>query len=316
MIVSAVLVVAVVALIVVRRRRRKGRYVQCTQKHPTGFVKYHEHTETMQKSALEPVKSSEPAKSVGVLRFKGDVRASTRHSMSRCIDEILLNQEKLSEVVLVVESPGGSVTDYGHVYAEIQRLRASGLKITACVDAVAASGGYLICLPANEIIAAPFSMVGSIGVVSFIPNIRKLLEKNNVEPRTFTAGDFKRTVTLTDDATPEQVDRYKQQLELIHDQFKDALKQNRPQVELAKVATGEAWLAKTTVEKNLGLVDRLGTSAAYLLEKNKVQALVEFREEIPQGRLKWISRLRGFVLELVRDAWANEASDPSYGIHL
>ena len=136
MIVSAVLVVAVVALIVVRRRRRKGRYVQCTQKHPTGFVKYHEHTETMQKSALEPVKSSEPAKSVGVLRFKGDVRASTRHSMSRCIDEILLNQEKLSEVVLVVESPGGSVTDYGHVYAEIQRLRASGLKITACVDAV------------------------------------------------------------------------------------------------------------------------------------------------------------------------------------
>src|SRR5206468_984178 len=122
-------------------------------------------------------------------------------------------------------------------------------------------------------VASPFATVGSIGVVSFIPNIRRLLENFKIEPRTFTAGDYKRTVTLTDDATPEQVAHYKQQLELVHEQFKLALSRHRPQVKLDQVATGEAWLAATTVEKNFGLVDELKSSSEYLLDLNRSRDL-------------------------------------------
>jgi serine protease SohB len=147
-------------------------------------------------------------------------------------------------------------------------------------------------LPAHKILAAPFAMVGSIGVVSFVPNIRRLLQKLNIEPRTFTAGNFKRTVTFTDDASPEEVDHYRQQLALIHAQFKTALKKYRPQVDVDQVATGEAWLASSTVEKNLGLVDGLRVSSDYLLELNREKCLVHLSRKKPdKGLLRaWLRK--------------------------
>lgn len=259
-----------------RRRRKKLCVFPSSQKHPTGFVKYHPRTETKVRQTLG---EDDDAKAVAVLRFKGDLQASARFSLSRLIDEVLLNKESFVEVVLKVESPGGSVTDYGHAYAEVRRLADAGMRLTVCVDTVAASGGYLMSLPAHQILAAPFAMVGSIGVVSFVPNLRKLLQKLNIEPRTFTAGDYKRTVTMTDDATPEQVERYREQLQLIHDQFKQALTQHRPNVDVTKVATGEAWLASTSVAKDLKLVDALRVSSDYLLDLNRRHDLVEFSEK-------------------------------------
>jgi serine protease SohB len=129
-------------------------------------------------------------------------------------------------------------------------------------------------------------MVGSIGVVSFVPNIRKLLEKLNIEPRTFTAGNFKRTVTLTDDASPEEIAHFQNQLTLIHNQFKDSLKKHRPQVDIEKAATGDAWLAQTSQQLGLNLVDRIQVSSDYLLELNRSQDLIEFSfKPAPQNKL-------------------------------
>lgn len=283
----AILVLCLISLLILRKRRRKRLKIQGHLEHPGGFLKYHRNTDIRIKRALKlKAAKNEKSLSLAVLDFKGDIKASERKSLSHLIDEIILNKEKFAEVVLKVESPGGSVTEYGHVYGEVSRLRANKIPLTVCIDSVAASGGYLMSLPADKILAAPFAMVGSIGVVSFVPNIRKLLEKLLIEPRTFTAGDFKRTVTLTDEAKPEEVARYKEQLQLIHDQFKKALKTYRPNVDLAVVATGEAWLAATTLEKNLGLVDELRISADYLLEKNREYDLVEFIEKEPKKALR------------------------------
>jgi serine protease SohB len=263
-----------------KRKKKKACIRQSGQKHDAGFLKYHSHTKVEVKKSLHKLESKkEDHKSIAVLTFKGDMRASQNAAFSHVIDEVCLNKDSFSEVVVLVDSPGGSVTDYGQSYSLMQRLRDAGLSLTVCVDTVAASGGYLMSLPAHKIVAAPFAMVGSIGVLSFVPNIRKLLEKYNIEPRTFTAGEFKRTVTLTDNATPEQVKRYEDQLTLIHNQFKAVIAKYRPSVDLSKAATGEAWLAQATMDLNLGLVDELCSSSEYLLKRNENADLVFFEEK-------------------------------------
>ena len=167
--------------------------------------------------------SQDSQKPLAVLTFRGDVRAKHHDTFSRMIDEVVLNKEKLSEVVVRMTSPGGMVSQYGHVLAEMERIRAAGLPLTVCVDVVAASGGYLASLPATKILAAPFAVVGSVGVVAFVPNFRDFLTSHRIQPRTFTAGKYKRTVTLTDDANPEEVERFQAQLESIHVQFRELL---------------------------------------------------------------------------------------------
>jgi serine protease SohB len=267
------LLVCVLGIRLLRKKRRRSRIIQQSKLHESGLTLYHASTLVHVKLPLTVQKTE---RRVAVLDFKGDLKASERWGLSALIDEIVLNSGCFEEVLLKVESPGGAVAEYGFVYAELERIRerAPKLRLTVCVDTVAASGGYLMSLPAHQIFAAPFAMVGSIGVVSFVPNIRKLLQQLKIEPRTYTAGNYKRTVTLTDDASEEDVAHYKQQLTLIHEQFKCALKKYRPHVDLDLVATGEAWLASSTVEKSLGLVDALRVSSDYLLELNRDRSLL------------------------------------------
>lgn len=266
-----------------RQKKRKKQIHKSGEKHSTGYLKYHSETETRVKKAFHPAKDSAASKAIAVIHFKGDLRASANHQLSHLIDEVILNVDKISELVVHVDSPGGSVMDYGHSFALIERARTAGMQLTVCVDVVAASGGYLMSLPAHKILAGPFAMVGSIGVVSFIPNIRKLLEKYDVEPRTFTAGDYKRTITMTDNATPEQAEHYQQTLQLIHDQFKSMIAKYRPQVDLARAATGEAWLAQNSMDLKLGLVDQIISSSEYLLRANQENDLVFFTEKTPKS---------------------------------
>ena len=171
------------------------------------------------------------------------------------------------------------VSQYGHVLSEMQRLRETTLPLTVCIDVVAASGGYLASLPATKIVAAPFAVVGSVGVVAFVPNIRELLSQFRIRPRTFIAGKYKRTVTLTDDASPEEVARFQGQLESIHRQFRNLVVEYRPQAKMEEVETGDHWTAKESIELNLGLVDELSTSADYLLRANRDRDIIEFSQK-------------------------------------
>jgi serine protease SohB len=217
-------------------------------------------------------------KVVAVIAFKGDLRAKEHVTLANLVDEVEVNAENIAEVVVCVESSGGMVAQYGHAFSQMERIRNLGLSLTVCVDVVAASGGYLMSIPANKIIAAPFSFIGSIGVLAFVPNIRKLLTNLDINPRTFTAGRYKRTVSLTDEATPEEVARFQAQLEAIHGMFGAAVAKYRTQVKVEEVTTGEHWTAAETLEKNLGLVDELGDSNAYLLKRNMTHDLVHISQ--------------------------------------
>jgi len=287
----AILILALIALIIIfwqRRRRKQGTYR--LTKDFTGLWRYHSDTEFERKVAYENQLSKSKSrkerkaekkaaagssdKGIAVLTFDGDVRAKQHKGFAKLVDEVLLNREELCEVVVVITSPGGMVSQYGHVYAEMERIRNTGVSLTVCIDVVAASGGYLMSLPANKIIAAPFSVVGSVGVVAFVPNIRNFLTDHNIQPRTFTSGKYKRTVTLTDDASPDEVARFQSQLETIHRLFLDAVKKYRPAAKMEEVETGQYWSAQESLELGLGLVDEIATSHDYLLQRNKTHDLV------------------------------------------
>jgi serine protease SohB len=136
--------------------------------------------------------------------------------------------------------------------------------MTVAVDKVAASGGYMMACVADKIIAAPFSIIGSIGVVAQLPNFHKLLKRNDIEFEQHTAGEFKRTLTMFGENDDKARQKFRQDLEEIHGHFKAFIARFRPALDLDKVATGEHWLG--TQAKELGLVDALGTSDDYLLE--------------------------------------------------
>jgi serine protease SohB len=119
---------------------------------------------------------------VFVLTFQGDIRATAVKRLAAEVSAVLgVARKGVDEVVVRVESPGGSVTGYGLAASQLLRLRDSGVALTACVDQVAASGGYLMACAADKIISAPFAITGSIGVVAQVPNVHRLLQKNSID---------------------------------------------------------------------------------------------------------------------------------------
>ena len=202
-----------------------------------------------------------------VINFSGDVEASYLKHLVKKIDAILDVATDKDEVILNLKSPGGLVNAYGLASAQLARIREKGIKLTVCVDEVAASGGYLMACVANKIVAAPFAYIGSIGVVASLPNFHRLLDKYDVDYEQITAGQYKRTVTMFGENTDEGREKFKQELEDIHNRFKQVVTNYRPQLQdkIDDVATGEHWLAKDAL--NLGLVDEIATSDSYIARR-------------------------------------------------
>ena len=199
-----------------------------------------------------------------VLDFEGDTGASAAQALQEEVTAIVHAKRTGDRVLVRLESPGGSVNDYGYAAGQLQRLRDAGIPLVAAVDRVAASGGYLMAAVANEIIASPFAYVGSIGVVSVVPNFHKLLKTNDVDVDYYTAGNHKRSVTMFGENTEEGRKKYLSELSAIHEQFKAVVARFRPSIDIQKVATGEFWLAESAL--SLGLVDRLQLSSDYILK--------------------------------------------------
>lgn len=204
-------------------------------------------------------------KNVYVLDFEGDIRASAVSSLREEITTILsvIKPEK-DEVVVKLSSAGGMVHAYGLASSQIKRIRDRGIPLTICVDKVAASGGYMMACVANKLLAAPFAVVGSIGVVAQLPNFHRLLKKHDIDYETLTAGEYKRTLTLFGENTDKGRAKFTEELEDTHQLFKAFIQENRPQVDVEEVATGEVWLGQRALDKKL--VDELKTSDEYLLE--------------------------------------------------
>ena len=166
------------------------------------------------------------------------------------------------ELLLRVESPGGLVHGYGLAASQLQRIRDANVPLTIAVDKVAASGGYMMACVGNRIIAAPFAVIGSIGVLAQLPNFHRLLKKNDIDFELFTAGEYKRTVTMFGENTDKGREKFSEELEETHELFKEFVSANRPALDIARVATGEIWYGRKALE--VGLIDELQTSDAFV----------------------------------------------------
>lgn len=193
-----------------------------------------------------------------LIDFKGDIRASAVAALREEITAILQVAQPGDAVLLRLESPGGMVNRYGLAAAQLLRLRDAKLPLTAMVDTVAASGGYLMAAAADKIVASPFALIGSIGVIAQLPNFHRWLQARNIDWEQFTAGQYKRTVTVFGENTDDGRAKLREELEEIHARFRDFVQQRRAQLDMDQVGTGEAWLGSQALE--LGLVDELATS--------------------------------------------------------
>ncbi|RTZ79834.1 MAG: protease SohB [SAR324 cluster bacterium] len=221
---------------------------------------------------------------VYVLTFIGSIMASEVEQLRDQISFLLQIAQPADEIVVRLTSPGGAVPQYGLASSQLERLKQAGLRCVVCVDTVAASGGYMMAAVADKIIAAPFAIIGSIGVVAGIPNFHRVLQKNEVDYHLFTAGKYKRTVTPFTEVTDEGKQKLQDDITAIHEAFKRLIKEGRPDVDIEEIATGEYWLASQAKEK--GLVDEIMTSDDYLGSKLDDCEVIEITTETEQNRIE------------------------------
>jgi len=197
-----------------------------------------------------------------VMNFDGDLKASASKDLREEISAVLSVARPGDEVLVRLESGGGMVHSYGFAASQLQRIRDAGIQLTVAVDKVAASGGYMMACVANRIIAAPFAVIGSIGVLAQIPNFHRLLRKANVDFEQLTAGEYKRTLTMFGENTDKDRAKLQEDIEDTHVLFKDFVSAHRQQVDINEVATGEVWYGSRAIER--GLVDELQTSDSFV----------------------------------------------------
>ncbi|PCI70760.1 MAG: protease SohB [Gammaproteobacteria bacterium] len=215
---------------------------------------------------------------VFVINFDGDVEASAVENLREEITAIISIADPKDEVVVCLESPGGMVHSYGLAASQLTRIKAANLKLVIVVDQVAASGGYMMACVGDEILAAPFAILGSIGVVAELPNFHRLLKHNKVDYEQHTAGEFKRTITMFSENTEAGRKKFKQELEETHDLFKSFIAENRPSLDIDKVATGEHWYGTQALD--LGLIDGITTSDDYIVKASENNQVFEISYQI------------------------------------
>ena len=243
---------------------------------------------TIREKLKDGLKSEEVLKQhsncVYVLTFIGSIMAPEVEQLRDQISFLLQIAQPADEIVVRLTSPGGAVPQYGLASSQLERLKQAGLRCVVCVDTVAASGGYMMAAVADKIIAAPFAIIGSIGVVAGIPNFHRVLQKNEVDYHLFTAGKYKRTVTPFTEVTDEGKQKLQDDITAIHEAFKRLIKEGRPDVDIEEIATGEYWLASQAKEK--GLVDEIMTSDDYLGRKLDDCEVIEITTETEQNRIE------------------------------
>lgn len=227
------------------------------------------------KSASKADEAKDKKKNLFVVDFNGSPMAKEVETLRKEITAILCIANEGDEVLVKVESGGGVVHGYGLAASQLKRIRDKGLKLTISIDKVAASGGYMMACVADKVIAAPFAIVGSIGVIAQLPNFNKLLKKNDIDFEMHTAGQFKRTLTVFGENTDEGREKFQGELEEVHKMFKTFVSENRSNIDIDQVATGEYWYG--TKAKELNLVDDIQTSDDFLMSANESFTLFKLK---------------------------------------
>lgn len=232
-----------------------------------------------------------PEKRVYVLNFDGDINASQTEMLREEVTALLQTATPQDEVVIRLESPGGVVHGYGFAASQLMRIRERSIPLTICVDKVAASGGYMMACVGNKVLAAPFAILGSIGVVAQLPNFYRVLKKYDVDYKEYTAGEFKRTVGVMTEITPDKESHFQSRLHDTHTLFKNFVLKFRPQLDIHQVATGDYWFGEEA--KKLGLVDQIMTSDDYLLSFGKDTPIFELNYKVKHTFAEKISDIMG-----------------------
>ena len=233
-----------------------------------------------------------------VLDFDGDIRASGVSSLREEITALLTVAAEDDEVLVRLESAGGTIHGYGLAASQLQRIRDKGLRLTVAVDKVAASGGYMMACVANRIIAAPFAVIGSIGVLAQLPNFYRFLKKHDIDFEQIAAGKYKRTLSLFGENTDEDRRKMKEELEEAHELFKQFVKENREVVDVEKIATGEYWYGKKALD--LKLVDDIRTSDDFLYQAAHEADIYQL-EYVRRRPL--LERITGSTVRLFQDSY-------------
>ena len=219
-----------------------------------------------------------------VIDLAGDIKATEAAALRAIITAILMEAREGDRVLIRLENAGGLVHEHGLAASQLTRLRAKEIPLIVAVDKVAASGGYLMAVVAHRILAAPFAVVGSIGVVAQLPNFHRVLERHGVDYELHTAGDYKRTLSLFGENTEAGREKLRQQLEETHSLFKEFIRDYRPGLDLAQVATGEYWHGSQAL--NLGLIDAIQTSDDFLLAAAAESDLYQLSYAAPKKPLE------------------------------
>lgn len=294
--VTVVVAIAVVLMLVVRARgQRQQRGARLHVRNRGEYFRRHRETledatlkegarernikarlkarKAEQRTAKKHEKADERRNTLWVLDFDGDLRASRVPAFTEEITSVLMAARSGDEVLVRLQSGGGLVHAYGLASAQLDRLREAGLKLTVSVDKVAASGGYMMACCADRLIAAPFAVIGSIGVVAQIPNLHRLLKKNDVDVEILTAGRHKRTLTMLGENTEEGRQKFLDDLEKTHDLFKSWVADRRPTLDIEQVSEGDIWYGQQAID--LGLIDEVNTSEAWLQARSDQWQILE-----------------------------------------
>lgn len=313
---AIIAVILVIAMIAAKAGHKPEVEVELLHKKYKNFrnlLKAHTITKSERKELKKKLKEERKAqegkpigheKKIFVVDFDGDVKASAVENLREEITAVLTIATPEDEVVVRVESPGGVVHGYGLAASQLMRVRNKNIPLTVCVDKVAASGGYMMAVTANKILCAPFAIVGSIGVVAQIPNLHRVLKKHDVDYKEYTAGEYKRTVSLLGEITEKGEEKFKQQLEETHGLFKGFVSKFRPQLNLADVATGEYWYGETAITK--GLVDEIKTSDDYLMTLAEKHQVIKVKFE---QKASISDKLTGILGKAIRKGGASIVED-------
>lgn len=247
------------------------------------------------KKAKAEKKHPKDRRRIYVLHFQGDVRAGYVENLREEVSAILtIGRKDIDEVLVTVESPGGMAHAYGLAAAQLLRIRQAGLRLTISIDKVAASGGYMMACTGHKIIAAPFAIVGSIGVVAQVPNFHRLLKKHDVDYEELTAGEFKRTISIFGEITEKGRQKFMDQLEETHVLFKNFVGDCRPQLNMEQVATGEYWYGRNALQLNL--VDEIISSDDYLFRHREDADIYKVEMKVHK---RWSEKLAENIASLI-----------------
>lgn len=303
------LVIGLIAGATIRQKPKKGEFQFVDLSHEYRQLQADLQSELLDKKALkrwtklQKKSVSESLPTTFVIDFHGGMAAAEVELLREEVTAVLAVATAKDNVFVRLESGGGVVHGYGLGASQLDRIRQRDIELTVSVDKVAASGGYMMACIAHKIIAAPFAIIGSIGVLAQLPNFHKFLQKHSIDYEQFTAGEFKRTVTLFGENTDKGRQKFQQELEQTHGLFKEHVFSHRDVLNMDEVATGEYWLGSQALE--LKLVDDLQTSDDYLIEQMANRRVMQVKY---QQKKKLSERVGAGAASAVEQLWHKLAS--------